>query len=95
MKFTKAPSAEARLTLPPGEFPPQNRLDFSPWKYSKEITAELKERPEEGNHFSWQLLRLTVQSRRAAAFVRSAGREAVIAWKQPQMQGSLQLLLHC
>lgn len=67
---------------------------FSLWKYSRLITEKLKERPKEGNHFLWQLLHLTIQSRRAEAFVRSAGREAVIAWKQPQMQGSLQLLPH-
>ena len=97
VKCTNAPSAETRLTLLPGQggnFTPQKYLDFSLWKYSRLITEKLKERPKEGNHFSRQLLHLTIQSRRAEAFVRSAGREAVIAWKQAQMQGSLQLLLH-
>lgn len=97
VKRTKAPSGETRLTLPPGRrgnFITQKYSDFSLWRYSRPITEKPKERPKEGNHPSWQLLHVTIASGRAEALVGSGGREAVIAWEQPQTRGSLRLLPH-
>lgn len=48
MKFKKTPSAEARLTLLPGEFPPQKCSDFFPVEILQTDHSRAKRKAREG-----------------------------------------------